>query len=58
MRYSVSCFWDKEKLLICVLGIFVLPLQAWLDPDSLPSGRARDCDICGEPLQFLLQVPS
>ena len=31
-------------------------LQAWLDPLSLPAGRTCLCDICGEPLQFLLQV--
>ncbi|KAL5791880.1 hypothetical protein ACOSP7_000474 [Xanthoceras sorbifolium] len=29
---------------------------AWLDPVNLPSGRSCLCDICGEPLQFLLQV--
>ncbi|KAK3432593.1 hypothetical protein EUGRSUZ_D00103 [Eucalyptus grandis] len=29
---------------------------AWLDPDNLPSGRSRLCDICEQPLQFLLQV--
>lgn len=29
---------------------------AWLDPIDLPSGRSCLCDICGEPLQFLLQV--
>lgn len=31
-------------------------IPAWLDPINLPSGRACMCDICGEPLQFLLQV--
>ncbi|XP_031375553.1 programmed cell death protein 2-like [Punica granatum] len=31
-------------------------VPAWLVPDELPSGRACVCDICGEPLQFLLQV--
>lgn len=30
--------------------------QAWLDLVNLPSGRSCVCDICGEPLQFLLQV--
>ncbi|KAK4276078.1 hypothetical protein QN277_019067 [Acacia crassicarpa] len=29
---------------------------AWLDPVNIPSGRSCMCDICGEPLQFLLQV--
>ncbi|GAB4841092.1 hypothetical protein Ancab_021837 [Ancistrocladus abbreviatus] len=29
---------------------------AWLDPVNLPSGKSCICDICGEPLQFLLQV--
>lgn len=29
---------------------------AWLDPIDLPSGRSCLCDICGVPLQFLLQV--
>ncbi|TXG63357.1 hypothetical protein EZV62_010351 [Acer yangbiense] len=29
---------------------------AWLDPVNLPSGRSCLCDICGEPLQFLIQV--
>ncbi|KAF8394612.1 hypothetical protein HHK36_020826 [Tetracentron sinense] len=31
-------------------------VPAWLDPVDLPSERSRLCDICGEPLQFLLQV--
>lgn len=31
-------------------------VPAWLDPVNLPSGRSRLCGICGEPLQFLLQV--
>ncbi|XP_059625631.1 uncharacterized protein LOC132268803 [Cornus florida] len=31
-------------------------VPAWLDPIDLPSGRSCICDICGEPLQFLLQV--
>ncbi|GLU16805.1 hypothetical protein SLE2022_332190 [Rubroshorea leprosula] len=31
-------------------------VTAWLDPDNLPSGRSCVCDLCGEPLQFLLQV--
>ncbi|KAB1223806.1 Programmed cell death protein 2 [Morella rubra] len=31
-------------------------LPAWLDPVNLPSGKSCVCDICGEPLQFLLQV--
>ncbi|WCJ34691.1 Programmed cell death protein 2 [Euphorbia peplus] len=31
-------------------------VPAWLDPVNLPSGRSCVCDICGEPLQFLLQV--
>ncbi|KAF2325128.1 hypothetical protein GH714_022927 [Hevea brasiliensis] len=30
--------------------------QAWLDPVNVPSGRSCACDICGNPLQFLLQV--
>ncbi|KAJ0111228.1 hypothetical protein Patl1_00942 [Pistacia atlantica] len=29
---------------------------AWLVPVNLPSGRSCLCDICGEPLQFVLQV--
>lgn len=29
---------------------------AWLDPINLPTGRSRLCDMCGEPLQFVLQV--
>ncbi|OVA13942.1 zinc finger protein [Macleaya cordata] len=29
---------------------------AWLDPVDLPSEKSRTCGICGEPLQFLLQV--
>ncbi|KAK4728277.1 hypothetical protein R3W88_021265 [Solanum pinnatisectum] len=29
---------------------------AWLDPINLPTGRSCLCDICGEPLQFMLQV--
>ncbi|KAK4847537.1 hypothetical protein QYF36_003078 [Acer negundo] len=29
---------------------------AWLDPVNLPSGRSCLCDICGEQLQFLIQV--
>lgn len=31
-------------------------VPAWLDPINLPSGRSCVCDICGDPLQFLLQV--
>ncbi|KAJ7968146.1 Programmed cell death protein 2 [Quillaja saponaria] len=31
-------------------------VPAWLDPVNLPSGRSCACDICGESLQFLLQV--
>ncbi|XP_042987318.1 programmed cell death protein 2 [Carya illinoinensis] len=31
-------------------------VPAWLDPVNLPSGKSCVCDICGEPLQFLLQV--
>ncbi|PON55556.1 hypothetical protein PanWU01x14_187360 [Parasponia andersonii] len=31
-------------------------VPAWLDPINLPSGRTFLCDICGEPLQFMLQV--
>lgn len=31
-------------------------VPAWLDPVNLPSGSSCKCDICGEPLQFLLQV--
>ncbi|KAL4199673.1 hypothetical protein AMTRI_Chr03g146060 [Amborella trichopoda] len=29
---------------------------AWLEPDNLPTGDSCICDICGGPLQFLLQV--
>ncbi|KAH9730611.1 MYND-type domain-containing protein [Citrus sinensis] len=29
---------------------------AWLDPINLPTGRSCLCDMCGEPLQFVLQV--
>lgn len=31
-------------------------MQAWLDPINLPSGKSCVCDICGNPMQFLLQV--
>ncbi|XP_021812863.1 programmed cell death protein 2-like isoform X2 [Prunus avium] len=31
-------------------------VPAWLDPENLPSGRSCFCDICDEPLQFVLQV--
>lgn len=31
-------------------------VPAWLDLVNLPSGRSCVCDICGEPLQFLLQI--
>ncbi|KAI4343103.1 hypothetical protein MLD38_027642 [Melastoma candidum] len=31
-------------------------LPAWLDPVNLPSNRSQLCDICGEPLFFVLQV--
>ncbi|WVZ15595.1 hypothetical protein V8G54_013161 [Vigna mungo] len=31
-------------------------VPAWLDPLHIPSGGSFVCDICGEPLQFLLQV--
>ncbi|KAJ4727740.1 programmed cell death protein 2 [Melia azedarach] len=29
---------------------------AWLDPINIPSGRSCLCDMCGEPLHFVLQV--
>ncbi|KAK1354675.1 Programmed cell death protein 2 [Heracleum sosnowskyi] len=29
---------------------------AWLDPINLPSGTSTICGICGDPLQFLIQV--
>ncbi|KAJ4849106.1 hypothetical protein Tsubulata_027764, partial [Turnera subulata] len=29
---------------------------AWLDPINLPSGKSCLCDMCEEPLQFVLQV--
>ncbi|GJY75858.1 programmed cell death protein 2 [Tanacetum coccineum] len=29
---------------------------AWLDPVNLPTGNSSLCDICGEPLRFLLQA--
>ncbi|KAL8236207.1 hypothetical protein R6Q59_017288 [Mikania micrantha] len=29
---------------------------AWLNPINLPSGKSCLCDICGEPLRFLLQA--
>ncbi|XP_071718852.1 uncharacterized protein [Rutidosis leptorrhynchoides] len=29
---------------------------AWLDPVNLPSGKSSLCDMCGEPLRFLLQA--
>ncbi|CAI9300313.1 unnamed protein product [Lactuca saligna] len=29
---------------------------AWLDPINLPSDKSYLCDICGEPLRFLLQA--
>lgn len=31
-------------------------VPAWLDPINIPSGSSFMCDICEEPLQFLLQV--
>ncbi|CAB4307354.1 unnamed protein product [Prunus armeniaca] len=31
-------------------------VPAWLDPENLPSGRSCFCNICDEPLQFVLQV--
>ncbi|QCD76515.1 pre-rRNA-processing protein TSR4 [Vigna unguiculata] len=31
-------------------------VPAWLDPMNIPSGGSFGCDICGDPLQFLLQV--
>ncbi|KAL9660977.1 hypothetical protein QQ045_025796 [Rhodiola kirilowii] len=31
-------------------------VPAWLDPVDLPTGSSCICDICGFPLQFLLQV--
>ncbi|KAJ8749628.1 hypothetical protein K2173_026277 [Erythroxylum novogranatense] len=33
-------------------------VPAWVDPINLPSGQSCTCDICGQPLQFLLQVYS
>ncbi|XP_072987710.1 uncharacterized protein [Typha latifolia] len=31
-------------------------VPAWLDPVNLPSEKSRTCGLCGEPLQFLLQI--
>ncbi|EOY09784.1 Zinc finger (MYND type) family protein / programmed cell death 2 C-terminal domain-containing protein, putative isoform 3 [Theobroma cacao] len=31
-------------------------VPAWLDAYNLPSGMSCVCDICGQPLQFVLQV--
>ncbi|XP_021281900.1 programmed cell death protein 2, partial [Herrania umbratica] len=31
-------------------------VPAWLDAYNLPSGMSCACDICGQPLQFVLQV--
>ncbi|XP_052172160.1 uncharacterized protein LOC127788081 [Diospyros lotus] len=31
-------------------------VPAWLDPTNLPSGKSCLCDICGEPMRFVLQV--
>ncbi|RDX84540.1 Programmed cell death protein 2, partial [Mucuna pruriens] len=31
-------------------------VPAWLDPLNIPSRRSSVCDICEDPLQFLLQV--
>ncbi|CAL0328650.1 unnamed protein product [Lupinus luteus] len=31
-------------------------VPAWLDPLNIPSGKSSLCDICGDPLKFLLQV--
>lgn len=36
--------------------VLLLVIQAWLDPINLPSGKSYFCDICGDPLRFLLQV--
>ncbi|KAJ0265095.1 MYND-type domain-containing protein [Hirschfeldia incana] len=31
-------------------------VPAWLDPVNLPSGKSILCDLCEEPLQFVLQL--
>ncbi|KAK7281102.1 hypothetical protein RIF29_08800 [Crotalaria pallida] len=31
-------------------------VPAWLDPQNIPLGRSSLCDICGDPLRFLLQA--
>ncbi|KAI3994150.1 hypothetical protein MKX01_012407 [Papaver californicum] len=53
-------FLEKPKNLNSLLPQF-FPSKAggtpaWLDPVDLPSERSRTCGICGDPLQFLLQV--
>jgi len=50
LMYKESvCFWRVYDLLL-------REQQAWLDPLNIPSGESFVCDICGDPLQFLLQV--
>lgn len=44
-------------LLFCQFKLRIISAsQAWLDPINLPTGRSCLCDMCGEPLQFVLQV--
>ncbi|MFS7930463.1 putative Zinc finger, MYND-type [Helianthus anomalus] len=47
-RFFAISFLAKLEELIEVYG-------AWLNPINLPSGKSCLCDICGQPLQFLLQ---
>ncbi|XP_061961425.1 uncharacterized protein LOC133682166 [Populus nigra] len=47
---------DRRSLLRQVFPSKAGGAPAWLDPVNLPSGRSCVCDICEEPIQFLLQV--
>lgn len=55
---DITLYKAEDLKSLCMFPSKAGGVPVWLDPDpvSLPSGRSCCCDICGEPLQFLLQV--
>ncbi|KAJ4968703.1 hypothetical protein NE237_015404 [Protea cynaroides] len=47
---------DRHSLLRQLFPSKAGGVPAWLDPIDLPSEKSRVCSICGDPLQFVIQV--